>query len=408
MRAHASLSWSSARSEILVALAIAGVGATGCGWEALDPDGPRTARSPLGSEGSRPVPRPRPRADEAAGADCTVHPGGDRIEVPEDCASVQAAIDLANPGDTIEVSARAGGHAGFTVSKRLHLTGSGGPIVNAPSPYDPCCGIVIAPGASGSIVADFTVTGDFTEGILVVEADGVVVSGNLVRGDFFNGIRVVEADDVEVTNNTVERAQFGIVLAGTRRGSIADNTVRDMGENIPHAYAIGILLQSWPGVESAYNSIVDNLVVNESSGGYVNLGFGNGAGGGPFHHNVWRDNTVRVSGLTFMGSIGHFFHDFAAFSALAGQIRDNRVEDNDFTGSECGLGGFLMAQTYADNVYVDNVPADEYDCPPLEGDPGWPASEAEMVIERHAAASDLPRARSHAVADLAFERWAWR
>src|SRR5690242_9595375 len=81
--------------------------------------------------------------------------------VPQDYATIQAAVDAAKPGDHVRVAA--GSWCGATVNKPLRLQGSHAVIVGCAAPTldgGPLrVGFFLASGASGSEIRDFTFDG---------------------------------------------------------------------------------------------------------------------------------------------------------------------------------------------------------------------------------------------------------
>ena len=116
------------------------------------------------------------------------------LRVPEDFATIQAAVQAASAGDTIRVGA--GTWCGATVDKRVRLEGRALPtIVGCAAPTLDALplrvGFLLGAGASGSQVRGFvfdgrgvsnTNTTPLAFAVFARGADDVVISGNVVAG----------------------------------------------------------------------------------------------------------------------------------------------------------------------------------------------------------------------------------
>lgn len=127
--------------------------------------------------------------------------------------SIQAAINTAKPGDTIEVQSGTY-HENLYVNKSIILRGLGGPVVDA--------------GNSGSVI--------------ILVADGIILEGfNLTNSGHCGcgnaGIRVL-ADNSTIRENTAYKNRYGIYASGSGNRFYLNNLMEnelsayDSGSNI--------------------------------------------------------------------------------------------------------------------------------------------------------------------------------
>jgi parallel beta-helix repeat protein len=144
--------------------------------------------------------------------------GEDAAAVVGPGESIQAAVDAASPGDTIEVEPGVYREAVVITTDGLRLEGKGA-VVEPPESSEPTpCDDPEATGAGNG----FCVLGavDFDTGDVSDPVEGVTISGFTVRGFPSNGILALGALDAEFARNVAEgNHEYGIaafVSSGTR------------------------------------------------------------------------------------------------------------------------------------------------------------------------------------------------
>jgi parallel beta-helix repeat protein len=156
------------------------------------------------------------------------------IKVPQDYTTIQEAINHANPGDTVSVSAGTY-YENLYIDKNLTLTGENREttILNGGG----CCGIEA--NSASVTITEFTIV-NATYGVYIEESNRCIVSHNNVTGSHGNitdderGIYLYHTNNSIVTDNAVSDVGYrGIVLCGhSSENTITLNTVRDCGNGI--------------------------------------------------------------------------------------------------------------------------------------------------------------------------------
>ena len=175
------------------------------------------------------------------------------LRVPTEYPTVTAALDAADPGDTIEVaatydSADAGEVFPITVTKDdISIICEEGAIFRVPSSS---AGFVFYKVEGGALKyaeitseenfkpEDATTLGDV--GVLIKESSGVVVEGNVIH-DLLSGIRLILASGNTITDNELynigrvvdgKRTGIGIFLEKSNGNTLSGNEVYDSGEGL--------------------------------------------------------------------------------------------------------------------------------------------------------------------------------
>ncbi len=149
------------------------------------------------------------------------------IYVPNDCPTIQTAIDAANPSDTIIV--RDGTYTENIEVAKPHLTiksenGSVNCIVQAANPDDNVFEVM----ADHVDIRGFTVKGAtemFIPGIYLNNTDYCDISNNVIANNHF-GIALKDANNNALTSNIVKmNDEFGISLINCNNNALTDNKV---------------------------------------------------------------------------------------------------------------------------------------------------------------------------------------
>ena len=220
--------------------------------------------------------------------------GGSEIQVS---SNLQAAIDAASPGDTLQVAT--GVYDKITVQKSLNLVGNGA-VIRAGN-RDACVNI---------------------------DADNVHISGFMVRDGFY-GIKLNYVSGCIVSNNTVIYcAQPGIALLFSDGNTITGN----------NASFNGIVGEGWYGIYLSNSN--DNLITN-------NVAFGNGAYGINLFPSC-SNNTIRGNVLQ-----GNMYGLYMFTDCANNLIEKNDLSRNTNSGLDLRInctGNLIINNTMENNV----------------------------------------------------------
>jgi hypothetical protein len=162
------------------------------------------------------------------------------IRVPEDYATIQAAINAAQPGDRISVAVGTY-YEHVVVNKRLDLVGRKGssPIFDGGGSG---IAVTLLPDASGSTISGFVIT-NYDKGILVLDAAGCNIYDNSFTNMVEDGIAVEggAAYDNSISSNTFQHTAVGInLMESTVGNSVYQNSIsfNDVGLKVETADSI--------------------------------------------------------------------------------------------------------------------------------------------------------------------------
>jgi len=284
------------------------------------------------------------------------------VVVGADAASVQDALDLASPGDTVVLpDGRWPGPA--VVTKAVTLRSAGGTLVSdgtgttlrveaagaqvtgltiAGSGHDlqgPDACIYVAPSATGARIVGNTVS-DCLFGIWLHEVSGVHVVDNQVGGlpelepaRRGNGIHLFDSEELTVQGNTVRGARDGVYVSATEHSLIADNVVSELRFGIHYMYS--------------YDNEIRGNIASHNIGGLALMG----SHRLKVHGNIATDNERQgilfrdvqycdiYENRTSDNAEGLFF-----FSSLDNDIHDNHIQGND-------IGARVWAGTERNRVW---------------------------------------------------------
>jgi len=250
------------------------------------------------------------------------------LHVPQDYATIQAAVNAASSGDTIIVSPSPSGTypGNITINKSLTLMGISAKsvIINA-SNIGP--GIII--NATGKVsVSQLTVQDpdSFSNGISILSSLDVTVTGVVVKSTVSqtgsNGTWVSNSNNVILRNNTITGNLYGVAVQGGFSNTIQAN-------NLTLNHAAGVLLAGATG-----NQIKNNYLSKSQSG--IDVWYGSTG-------NVVANNPAiannSLAGIYISGS-------------SANQIIANNIDFNNSTSTSTGV---YLSATSGNSFYYNNI-----------------------------------------------------
>ncbi len=297
------------------------------------------------------------------------------IKVPKDFATIQAAVDNANNGDTIRVAP--GMYAGAEISTRVNLIGEGYPVINSgPILFAGFidAGFFIDAGGSGTTIKGFTF-------------DGTDFPANEATTVGF-AVFTRQADDVSVTHCKILGTIQGVTNTWGSGWLVSHNQFIEVG-TLAFGGGIGIVMQTRDPNSNGrvtdsmvnFNHItgVSGTAVGFSTAGIVLLGTDD---------SIVKNNDIEVTD-TNGDSIGIIVDNRCC--GIGGTIADastgSYISNNDMRGSDLGLfvgndngasdntAGLVMRGNFGTNQVGDGEPVisilnrsiftacEETDCP---------------------------------------------
>lgn len=202
------------------------------------------------------------------------------IEAPtEKYPTIQAAINVANAGDTILV------HAGtyyehLIINKSLRLIGEdkSTTIIDANG-----TSYVMYVTANNVRISGFTIQkGWYYDGIYLYKTHGNVIEDNIFKHNLI-GIYVYNSRINKIINNRMTNNQYGVRLYSSSGNTIANNTITST-----LFYSISL----YGG--SSENSIYGNTVLNNNCAGSVGIHISNDDPDNTIYHNSFINNTIQA------------------------------------------------------------------------------------------------------------------
>ena len=264
--------------------------------------------------------------------------------------SVADAVRAARPGDTVVVAAGIHREPTIVVDKPLTIIGQPGAVLD---------------GANATH-------------ILRVEADDVTIRGLTFRNVTLSHVEdraAISAGEVSrciIEDNRIERAVFGVYLAGSRDCRVARNTLESVA-NSEESTGNGIHL--WTARNIA---IIGNRISGHRDGIYLEFAHGTIVVGNVsegnlryglhfmssdncgYQHNVFRANQAGVA-VMYTKRVTMLDNDFqdnwgpAAYGLLLKEIYDSRLENNRFERNTTALLADGAVRMHAhNNRFADN------------------------------------------------------
>lgn len=197
-------------------------------------------------------------------------PGGNP---PEDFTSIQAAVDFAQPGDTVFVYAGTY-YEDVTITKTINFLGEDRDttIINATNTA------ILAENADYINISGFTLLNGSSAGIRLRNSNNSLIENNRVEKNNY-GIKIIESNNTIIRKNIASNSSgnyHGIYLSKSTNITIKTNICSN------NKFGSGIWLQ-----ESPNNYIVDNILTDNHDGVFTTIG----SDFLRFHNNTIETNT---------------------------------------------------------------------------------------------------------------------
>jgi nitrous oxidase accessory protein len=262
------------------------------------------------------------------------------LSIPQQYSTIQEAINAANPGDTVLVSAGVY-YEHVIVNKSISLVGE---------------------NRNATII-----DGNGTGNVVLVMVDDVSVSGFTIRNGT-NGI-FIDGDNSSVINNVITFNEGnvsvffsgnGIVLNHSSHAKIYENVITNNGGSIP-GWSWGMGIECF---ESSHNVIFGNTILSNKVGGIGVFG----------HFNVVEENNITNNGgdgisivectnntVIYNRVISNSNTGISLIYSDCNIVKNNRVSENGYwdMGPDPKGGGILLGwssgNVIEENLVWDNV-----------------------------------------------------
>jgi nitrous oxidase accessory protein len=305
--------------------------------------------------------------------------------VPDDTPTIQSAVDIADPGDTIFV--RNGTYLeNVLINKAVTISGENktSTIVDGVG-----SGSAFTISASSVIVANFTIqnsaVGFPNSGIRMLNASWCTVRDNVLSNDFV-GILLEASYGNVVERNSVAGAQYGIYLLNSPGNRIIDNILSanyagfvlystascQIAGNTVNNNTVGISMTGSIGNSIYYNNFMTNSYQTSLYGDILSNTWDNGY---PFGGNYWSDYRgpdiykgpfQNITGSDGIGDLAYqikvnntdrfpfmdpvtIFHDIAIFNVLPSTSKIYQGQTVSISVVAANLGNYT--ETFPLSIY---------------------------------------------------------
>lgn len=283
----------------------------------------------------------------------------DLIQV-DSSESIQAAVDAAQPGDTVQVQSGIY-HQKLNISKQIVLQGRGHPLLDAGA-----SGNAITLCADNITISGFDIRTTRRMGIQAISSHNTIAN-NSISG-CLDGIRLDRAHFNTIANNEINNNTNGITLSSSNGNMIRNCDIRDNNINDDSDCGIFLIYSSGNVIgennltnngdtsvsfrSASSNTIINNTIMENdwygislSESSNLNLIAYNNASGN-------NDAGIYLDGSRNNHLIGNQAMDNSKGIYLSYDSNDNLLEDNYLCHNQKGL---YLANHASNNTIVNNT-----------------------------------------------------
>lgn len=260
------------------------------------------------------------------------------IYVPDDYATIQAAINAASPGYTVYV--RSGTYnENVSIDKSLTLTGEDRDTTNitAQNPFLPAISIT---GPSNVTISNLTIRNDGIDGVYVSECNNnISLINNNIYSEYHEGVYIKNSSGINLVDNDIQSNGTTGFAVGVWIGGSSQSGFNLTGNNI-HDSRTGM------NIASLLNSTISNNTISNNTLHGISLSFSNG-------------NTIMGNTISNNTRAGIFL-----VSSSNNKVYNNNFIDN-LTWQAYRSGGqnnaFNLAKPIGGNYWSDWTPPEHPD-----------------------------------------------
>ncbi len=301
------------------------------------------------------------------------------IYVPDDHATIQAAINAASPGDTVYVRSGTGAYnENLIITKSLTLTGEDRDttIITAQAWGSPAISIT---GQSNVTISNLTIRNDGIDGVYINGCNNISLINNNIYSGYHEGVYITNSSGISLVDNDIQSngtAGFavGVWIGGTSYQSgfnLAGNNIHDS--------------QTGMDIARLLNSTISNNTISNNTLHGISLYLSNG--------NTFTGNTISNNtraGMFFVSSSNNMVYNNNFIDNLAWQVFISSSQNNVFNLAKQIGGNYWNDWTTPDVIplpngdgFVDNpyVFAGGQDNLPWTKQDGWRKIEATVDME---------------------------
>jgi parallel beta-helix repeat protein len=304
------------------------------------------------------------------------------LRVPQDYPTIQAAVDAAKPGDTIEVS-NGTYYEHVLVHQKVTIIGENktntivdgmgnGTVFSIQTSGVSILQLTIRNGGSrsnginihgylGTVIRDNIILNNVI-GVDVSQSDDTVIQGNILFNNSMYGVNLSWSSGVTVENNTISESAYGVELYGSPNNVLVNNHISGTSYGIYLSHADNNNLTANTLVDNSWNiyatySSGNLFSKNEVSGGAVGIEL-YGSTTSSVVNNTATDNSYGIylahSGSNTVSGNNASLNDWGIelYNSTGNTVIENNIMRNSW-------GAYIVEDSVGNSIYhnnfIDNV-----------------------------------------------------